>query len=344
MAIPEVPVRREVRMEAGSTGAGPGPSQEALAAPPVYLDGRFVPAEEARISVFDHGLLYGDGVFEGIRFYNGRIFRLEEHVERLYASAGAIGLSPPLSPGEMREAILATAARSGLRAGYLRPLVTRGVGDLGLDPRKSRRPSVIILCAPLTVYESQRQRGIRAVIASVRRPPRVSLDPNVKSLNYLNNILAKSEANLRGVEEALLLDLEGNLAEASGENVFLVRGRTLLTPPAEVCLKGITRSVILELARGVYRAQERPIPAAEIFEADEIFLTGTGAEVVPVVEVEGERIGTGQPGPVTRDLLSRYQEITHRSGTPIPYRIQWTDGEVTRGPPKPAPAGRASRG
>ncbi len=310
----------------------------------VYVDGEYFPADQAKISVFDHGLLYGDGVFEGIRFYNGRIFKLDRHIDRMYQSAQLIGLTPPVPRAKFREIILETTARSGLVDGYLRPLFTRGMGDLGLDPRKARAPSVVVICSTISLYGKKHETGLSAIVATLRRTPPESLNPNVKSLNYLNNILAKSEANLRGVEEALLLDLEGNLAEASGENVFLVRGRTLLTPPAEVCLKGITRSVILELARGVYRAQERPIPAAEIFEADEIFLTGTGAEVVPVVEVEGERIGTGQPGPVTRDLMARYQEITHRSGTPIPYRIRWGDGEVTRDPPKPAPAGRASRG
>jgi branched-chain amino acid aminotransferase len=309
---------------AGSSGESlrlTGSREGALEAPPVYVNGAFVPAARAGISVFDHGLLYGDGVFEGIRFFEGRIFELEAHVERFFRSAEAIGLEVPLPPAGVRDAILETAARSGLREGYLRPLLTRGSGDLGLDPRKARHPNFLILCAPLDAFGEAAERGVRLVVSRWRRTPRASLDPNIKSLNYLNNILAKAEASGRGADDALLLDLAGNVAEASGENVFAVRGREVRTPPTDVCLRGITRDRVLRYLSGRYRTLEAELPWPEILDSDEIFLTGTGAGILPVVEIEGHRIGSGRPGPLTREVQAWYRELTHRSGTPIPYRI-----------------------
>lgn len=285
----------------------------------VYVDGRFYAPGEASVSVFDHGLLYGDGVFEGIRIYNGRIFKLERHVERMFRSASSIGLDPGLTPAQMGEIILETAARSGLRDGYLRPLFTRGEGDLGVDPRTSKRPTVIVICSTINPYVGKAESGVRLIVASIRRNPPQTLNPNIKSLNYLNNVLAKAEANARHADDALLLDLRGNVAEASGENVFVVREGKLYSPPTTTNLQGITRETILELASGVLPFEERYFDVPFLTSSAEAFLTGTGAELLPIIAVEDARVGDGLPGPVTRRLQRAYFDLVRSSGTAIPY-------------------------
>ncbi len=285
----------------------------------VYVGGQFFPADEAGISVFDHGLLYGDGVFEGIRIYHGRIFKLERHVERMFRSAARIELDPGVTPAEMRAIILETAARSGLRDGYLRPVFTRGEGDLGVDPRSANRPTVIVICSTINPYAGKAESGVRLVVSSLRRNPPEALNPNIKSLNYLNNVLAKAEANSRHADDALLLDLSGRVAEASGENVFVVRDGTLYSPPTTTNLEGITRETVIELAAGILPFEEREFDVPFLTSSSEAFLSGTGAEVLPVVAVEGVPVGAGSPGPVTRRLQRAYFDLVRSSGTRIPY-------------------------
>ncbi|MDE1822039.1 MAG: branched-chain-amino-acid transaminase [Euryarchaeota archaeon] len=284
----------------------------------VYVDGKWSTPEHAKISVFDHGLLYGDGVFEGIRFYNGRVFKLDRHIDRMFESARLIGLTPSVTKEEFRDIILETCRRSGLTDGYLRPVFTRGEGDLGLDPRKAKRSSTVVICSTISLYGDKHRTGLTAIVAQVRRPPRVCLNPNVKSLNYLNNILAKSEANARGADEALMLDLEGNVAEMSADNLFVVKGRTVYTPQTSNCLVGITRETILELCEGRYPVRTEMFKLDFALQAEEVFLTGTGGEVAPVISVEGHPIGNGKPGPVTVELQQRYFDLVRSTGTPIP--------------------------
>jgi branched-chain amino acid aminotransferase len=284
----------------------------------VYVDGKWYKPEHAKISVFDHGLLYGDGCFEGIRFYNGRVFKLDRHLDRMFESARLIGLTPNVTKDEMRSIVLEACQRSGLTDGYLRPVFTRGEGDLGLDPRKAKRSSTIVICSTISLYGNKHETGLTAIVASVRRPPRVSLNPNVKSLNYLNNIMAKAEANARGADEALLLDLDGYVAEMSADNVFVVKGRTIYTPPTSNCLVGITRETVLELAEGRYPVRVEMFKLDFVLQAEEMFLTGTGGEVAPVISVDGHTIGSGKPGPVTVELQKRYFELVRSTGTPIP--------------------------
>ncbi len=284
----------------------------------VYVDGKWYPPERAKVSVFDHGLLYGDGVFEGIRFYNGRVFKLERHVDRMFESARMIGLTPSVTKEEFRDIILQTCQKSGLTDGYLRPLFTRGEGDLGLDPRKAKRTSLVVICSTISLYGDKHRTGLSAIVASVRRPPRICLNPNVKSLNYLNNILAKMESNEKGADEALMLDLEGNVAEMSADNIFVVKGRTVYTPQTANCLVGITRETILELCEGRYPVRTEMFKLDFVLQADEVFLTGTGGEVAPVTSIEGHPIGSGKPGPVTQELQQRYFDLVRSTGTPIP--------------------------
>lgn len=285
----------------------------------MYLDGGWWAPDEAKLSVFDHGLLYGDGVFEGIRFYNGRVFKLDRHLERMYRSAAGIGLEPPVTLPRLREIILEACARSGLREGYLRPVFTRGKGDLGIDPRRSKEPSVLVICATMPPFVAGADRGIRLIVAGRRKTPAAALDPTVKSLNYLNNVLAKIEANARHADEALLLGTDGHVAEASAENIFVVRGGQLVTPPCSACLDGITRETVLELSKGRIPSEVREFGLDFLLEADEVFLTGTGGEILPVIEVEGHRIGPGVPGPVTQWVRETYFELVRSTGTPIPY-------------------------
>lgn len=286
----------------------------------IYLDGEFVPEERAVISVFDHGLLYGDGVFEGIRAYHNRVFRLEEHLQRLYESAQSILLTIPLSPGEMREIVLETLRRNDLRSAYIRLVVTRGRGDLGLDPRKCPAPSIFCIASSIQLYpEELYERGLEVITVPTPRNCNEAVNPQIKSLNYLNNILAKIEANLAGTMEAIMLNPQGYVAEATGDNIFMFKRGTLITPPGYAnILNGITRSAVMELAR------RRGIPVSEalftrhdLYTAEQVFLTGTAAELIPVIKIDGRVIGTGKPGPVFHQLLGDFRELTRTDGPVI---------------------------
>jgi branched-chain amino acid aminotransferase len=286
----------------------------------IYIDGAFYPEAEAKISVFDHGLLYGDGIFEGIRAYNGRVLKLDEHIDRLYDSAKALLLTIPLSKAEIIEATLETLRQNNLRDAYIRLVVTRGVGNLGLSPRRCPKPTVFIIAASLELYpEKFYKEGLKVITAPTQRTSPAALPPAVKSLNYLNNILAKIEGLNAGVEEVIMLNSEGLVAECSGDNIFVIKRGQMFTPPIYAgALGGITRQIIFELA------QEMGVPLKEIqmtrydlFVADEIFLTGTGAEVIPVVDVDGRSIGDGKPGEKTWKFIEAYRHLTQTTGTPI---------------------------
>lgn len=285
----------------------------------IYLDGAYLPKEEAKVSVFDHGLLYGDGVFEGIRAYNGRVFRLDEHLDRLYDSAKTIDLVIPIAKAEMADAIREVLRRNGLRDAYIRPIVTRGVGDLGLDPQKCPTPTVIIIAVEWgAMYGDLYEKGLTGVTVSIRRNPAEALPPNVKSLNYLNNILAKIEANCKGGDEAIFFDTNGYLSEGSGDNIFVVKNGEIITPPTLNNLRGVTRLVALECAADLgITVVERNMGYFDLYTADEVFVTGTAAEVGPIVMIDGRTIGNGRPGPVTRQLMSAFKTATAQSGTPI---------------------------
>lgn len=294
----------------------PQPAKESK----IYIDGKFYSEGNAKISVFDHGLLYGDGIFEGIRFYNGRVFRLEEHLERLWSSAHSICLEIPMSVPEMGEAVLETIRQNGLRDGYIRLLVTRGKGNLGLNPVQCERPSVIIITAQIALYpESVYQNGLTVVTCATRRTSPGALNPAVKSLNYLNNVMARIEANLAGADEGLMLNDAGNVAECTADNVFIVKRGQIFTPPiAAGALRGITRAVVFEIAAELgMKVTETEITRHDVFTADECFLTGTAAEVVPVVQADGRAIGKGKPGPVSARIIARFRQLAHESGTPI---------------------------
>jgi len=285
----------------------------------VYLDGKFVPEEEAKISIFDHGFLYGDGVFEGIRAYNGRVFRLREHMNRLYDSAKAIDLQIPITKEEFEKIILETLRINKLRDAYIRPIVTRGVGDLGLDPRKCKKPTIIVIARPWgKLYGDLYERGLKAVTVAVRRNPYDALPPNIKSLNYLNNILAKIEANAKGGDEAIFLDKLGFISEGSGDNIFIVKNGTILTPPTINSLLGITREVVIEIIKklGIPFA-ERNLSLYDLYTADEVFVTGTAAEIAPIVEVDGRKVGDGKPGKITKRLMEEFERVTQTEGVPI---------------------------
>jgi branched-chain amino acid aminotransferase len=279
----------------------------------IYISGKFYDKADAKISVYDHCLLYGDGVFEGIRIYSGKVFRLKEHVERLFESAKTIKLEIPLSKEQMIEAILATVKANDKPNGYIRPVVTRGSGSLGLDPRKTSDPQVIIIVDDISLYPPEfYENGMEiATVATIRNHPN-ALNPRIKSCNYLNNILAKIEATQAGCMEALMLNHNGEIAECSADNIFLVRRGILKTPPCEAgALEGITRGAILELAHDAdIPVQETTLTRHDVYVADECFLTGTGAEVIPVVKCDARVIGTGKPGPITRQLRERFQQLT----------------------------------
>ncbi|MFH0796254.1 MAG: branched-chain-amino-acid transaminase [Candidatus Omnitrophota bacterium] len=286
----------------------------------IYLDGKLVPEEKAKVSVFDHGLLYGDGIFEGIRAYNGQVFRLKEHIRRLYRSAQTIMLRIPVSPENLTAAILETLRANKLRDAYIRVVITRGKGDLGLDPRKCPKASYFIIASKIQLYpEELYEKGIDIITVSTRRTGVEMLTPGVKSLNYLNNILAKIEGNNAGVSEALLLNQEGLVLECTGDNIFLVQGKEILTPPLYLgILAGITRQAVLELAlRAGLTSREAPFTRHDLFNADEVFLTGTAAEVIPVIRIDGRRVGKGVPGFYTKKLMALFRELTRRDGTPI---------------------------
>ena len=286
----------------------------------IYIDGKFYSEANAKVSVFDHGLLYGDGIFEGIRFYNGRVFRLEEHLARLWDSARSICLEIPMSVREMEEATLETIRQNDLRDGYIRLIVTRGVGNLGLNPAQCTRPTVIIITAQIALYpESMYRNGLSVATCATRRTNPASLNPAVKSLNYLNNVMARIEANLASADEALMLNDEGYVAECTADNVFILKKGQLFTPPITAgALRGITRSVALEIASELgIKIHEINITRHDVFIADECFLTGTAAEVIPVIKVDGRKIGNGKPGPITTRLMARFRELTRETGTPI---------------------------
>ncbi len=286
----------------------------------IYIDGELRSRETATISVFDHGLLYGDGVFEGIRVYNRRIFRLDAHLDRLYESARAIALGIPLVQAEMAEAVRRTVRENRKEDGYIRLIVTRGAGDLGLDPRKCERPTVIIIVTDIQVYPAALYAaGIRVVTSATRQVSHEAVDPRVKSLNYLKNVLAKIDAVQAGAEEAIMLNQDGFVAECTADNLFVVRGGALLTPsPQDGALEGITRGAVLALAAeaGV-EAREGRLTRFDLHTASECFLTGTGAEVMPVIEVDGRRIGDGTPGELTRRLQQAFQALARAEGDPL---------------------------
>ena len=275
----------------------------------IYLDGKLVPDTEATVSVFDHGLLYGDGVFEGIRIYNGRVFLLQEHIVRLYRSAQAICLKIPLTQEEMRKAVLATCKANDCRNGYIRLVITRGVGNLGLNPYQCPKAGVIIIAANIQLYPAEfYEKGLKIItVGTVRNHPE-AVNPNIKSLNYLNNILAKIEAINGGVHEAIMLNHFGYVSEATGDNIFAISGTVLTTPPAWCgCLLGITREAVMKLAaKNGFTVRESVMTRYDLYNAEEVFLSGTAAEIVPVVEIDRRVIGSGAPGPATQKLMKLF--------------------------------------
>ena len=282
----------------------------------VYVDGKLYPKENAKISVFDHGLLYGDGVFEGIRSYNGRVFRLKEHLDRLYNSAKAIWMTIPMAKEEMAGAIESTLKANKLRDSYIRVVVTRGAGTLGLDPNKCPKPSVIIITDSIALYPPEfYEKGLEVITVATLRNHNAALSPRIKSLNYLNNILAKIEGLQAGVVEAIMMNTEGCVAECTGDNIFIVRGGVLSTPPVTAgILGGITRNCVIEIARNLgIPVREENMTRYDLFIADECFLTGTAAEIIPVVKIDSRPIGTGKPGPMTLQLRREFQKLTKDS-------------------------------
>lgn len=279
----------------------------------IYLNGELVPQEEAKISVYDHGLLYGDGVFEGIRSYGGKVFRMQEHVERLFDSAKAIWLDIGMSHEAMAEAIQSTVDANGITDGYVRAIVTRGSGTLGLDPRLCKTPQVIVIADSISLYPAEYyEQGLEIITSSVIRNHPAALSPRIKSLNYLNNILAKIEGIQAGCIEALMLNHKGEVAECTGDNLFLVKRGELFTPPLDAgILDGVTRNAVLELAHDAeITTHESALTKHDVYIADECFLTGTAAEVIPVVKVDSREIGNGNPGPVTQNLFDRFHKLT----------------------------------
>jgi branched-chain amino acid aminotransferase len=286
----------------------------------IFIDGKYYNERDAKISVFDHGLLYGDGVFEGIRAYHGRVFKLKEHIDRLFYSAKAILLEIPMSHAQIMRATVEACRKNKIRDGYIRLIVTRGVGTLGLNPNRCKNPSVIIVADKIQLYPpSVYARGMEIVTVPTTRNLHSALNPAIKSLNYLNNILAKIEANNAGVEEAVMLNAEGFVAECTGDNLFIVKNGELSTPPLSAgALYGITRQTVIELAEEEgLKVCEPNLTRYDLFNADECFLTGTGAEIVPVVKIDGRVIGAGKPGPITKMLVEQYRALTKSSGEPI---------------------------
>jgi branched-chain amino acid aminotransferase len=281
----------------------------------VFMNDRLVPEAEARVSVFDHGLLYGDGVFEGLRSYSGRVFRLDEHLDRLYASARAICLEIPLAKEAVAQAVIDTLAANTLSDGYVRLVVTRGAGSLGLDPNRTKNPQVIVIADTIALYPREYyEKGLRIVTAATQRTQSAALSPRIKSLNYLNNIMAKLEGLQAGCVEALMLNHKGEVAECTGDNIFVVRGTKLLTPPPDAgILEGITRNAVMELAHAAgIDCREHTLVRHDLYTADECFLTGTAAEVIPVVEIDGRKIGAGVPGPITARLTADFHALVRR--------------------------------
>jgi branched-chain amino acid aminotransferase len=286
----------------------------------VFLNDDFVPEDEARISVFDHGFLYGDGCFEGIRAYDGQVFKLEEHMDRLYDSAKAIALDPPYDKDELTDLVLEACRVNELEDAYIRPIFSRGVGDLGLDPRKCEEPTTVIIARefPRLYGPELYEQGLEVATVSTRRNPPQCLSPNIKSMNYLNNIVGKIEANQLGVDEGLMLDVNGFVSEATADNFFIVEDGTVVTPPYYNSLQGITREAALEVAdRQGFETEVKEITLFDVYSADEAFMTGTAAEVAPIVEVDGRQIGDGTPGEITGELVDAFQKYARNNGTPI---------------------------
>ncbi|REJ10872.1 branched-chain-amino-acid transaminase [Halobacillus trueperi] len=283
----------------------------------IYMSGEYVKKEEAVVSVYDHGFLYGDGVFEGIRVYEGNIFKLDEHLNRLYDSAKSIMLEIPHSKEELEEIIAETVRRNQLETAYIRVVVSRGAGNLGLDPSSCANPRLVVIAEALALFPKELyERGVRLASVSSRRNRPDVLPPQVKSLNYLNNILVKMEANQAGVDEALMLNDQGYVTEGSADNIFIVKNGTILTPPTYLgALEGITRNAIIDLAEEKgYKVKEQPFTRHDVYVADEVFLTGTAAEVIAVVEVDQRKVGDGKPGVVTNHLLSEFRKVTTTDG------------------------------
>jgi len=286
----------------------------------VFIDGKYVDERDAKVSVFDHGLLYGDGIFEGIRAYNGRVFRLKEHIDRLFYSAKAILLTIPMSHAEISRAVVDACRQNKLRDGYIRLVVTRGIGTLGLNPNKCKNPSVIIIADKIQVYPPELyDRGMEIVTVPTVRNLHSALNPAIKSLNYLNNILAKIEANNSGCEEAVMLNADGFVSECTADNLFIVKAGALMTPPLSAgALYGVTRQTVMELAQKSGATVTEPnLTRYDLFNADECFLTGTGAEIMPVIKIDGRVIGDGKPGRLTKKLVKDYHSLTKASGEPI---------------------------
>jgi branched-chain amino acid aminotransferase len=279
----------------------------------IYVDGRFYPKSEAKISVYDHGLLYGDGVFEGIRVYNRVVFKLKEHVDRLYDSAHSMMLQIPLSKEEMIKAVLETVRKNKLQDAYVRLVVTRGIGDLGLDPRKCPKPTVIIIADTINVHSPDaKTKGITATMSWIRRDPVDATSHEIKSLNYLNSVMAKIEANISGADEAICLNENGCICEGVGENLFIVKNGRIFTPPSSVgALPGITATVVKGLARKMgNEVIETDLTPHQLFNADEVFFSGTAAEIIPIREVNKRQIGNGNPGPITKKIMAEFQKVT----------------------------------
>jgi branched-chain amino acid aminotransferase len=287
----------------------------------VYIDGNYYPKSQAKISVYDHGLLYGDGIFEGIRAYNGVVFKLKEHIDRLYRSAHTIMLQIPVTKEEIIDIVLETLRKNNLKDSYIRLVVTRGVGDLGLNPRKCAKPSVIVITDTIALHKSEaKEKGVTAMLSWVKRDPVDATTHEIKSLNYLNSILAKIEANINGVDEAICLDKNGFICEGVAENIFIVRNGSIFTPPSYTgALPGITAEEVMKLARKLgYEVRERNITPYELFNADEVFFTGTAAEIVPIREVNKRQIGKGNPGLVTKRLMEEFSKLVRSPSEGIP--------------------------
>ena len=286
----------------------------------IYLNGQYVSKEQATVSVFDHGFLYGDGIFEGIRAYGGNVFRLKEHVDRLYDSAKSIMLNIPMTPVEMEDAICETIRKNGLQDAYIRVVVSRGEGDLGICPTKCPVPTVIIIADKISLFPAELyEKGLRTVTVPTRRNNPDALNPKIKSLNYLNNVLVKIEANQAGVSEAIMLNGQGYVAEGSADNIFVIKRGKIVTPPTYLgALEGITRQAIIDLSHKLnIPIIEEPFTRHDVYVADEVFLTGTAAEIIPVIEVDGRMIGTGEPGPMTKTLLNEFRKIVYTEGKRI---------------------------
>jgi len=301
------------------TGTNSGIGQLAASAKQVYLDGTFRPEADAKISVFDHGLLYGDGIFEGICVYGGRVFKLDQHLKRMYESAKTIGLTIPLTMEQFKAAIVETVRRNKMEDGYIRPIVTRGVGKLGLNPNNCEKPTVIIIPQNAESYPllTAGRKPAKAIVSSIRRTPSFCLPASAKTLNYLNNVLAKQQANFAGVDEAIMLDWRGFVSEGTGDNLFIVRNGTLMTPPLHSSvLAGVTRQVVLELARALgISAEEHELTLHDLYNAEEAFFVSTSLEIQPLVMIDGRVIGSGVEGASTKRLRERFNEFKRTEGT-----------------------------